>query len=200
MLFKIIKKEIILFILLLGCVNAQPKLIGMKFNEKENGTFITISFDNIIIRDNITAWFKDSGWFYITIYDSQVDTTKKWPFQKTGNILGINTRQIGKTSQIDYKLKNKIEDFDFLILNEKQINLSLRYPISETLAQINNAILNDDTSNKNNPKNKKKWFESGKFSFLLISSAFTAKGVIRKNKKDVLSAIIITILISIFIN
>jgi len=200
MLFKIIKKEIILFVLLLVCVNGQPKLIGMEFNEKENGTFVTISFDDIIIRDNITAWFKDNGWFYITIYNSHIDTTKKWPFQKTSNILDINTRQIGKASQIDYKLKNKIEDFDFFLLNKNQINLSLRYPLSETLAQINNVILNDDKLKKNDNKNKKKWFEPEKFSFLIISSAFITKGIIRKNKKDVLLAVIMTILTSVFIN
>lgn len=200
MSFKIIKKGIILIAFLTYGVKCQSNLIGMEFSEKENGTFIILKFDNKIKKHDITAWFQDSGWFYVTVHDVNLDSTKKWPFKKTGNILNIQTRQIGESSQIDFKLKNKIEDFDFFILNENQMNLSLRYPLSETLAIIDSITSDIGIISSLDTRVKNKWFSQNRFTFLLLGSTLISKGIIRSNDKEIILGFILTMMNYIFLN
>ncbi len=199
MSFKIIKKGIIFISIVSVIGNCESNLIGMKFNEKENGTFIILKFDGKIKKNNITAWFQNSGWFYITIHNTKLDTTKKWPFKKTGNILDIQAKQIGESSQLDFKLKNKIEEFDFFLLNDNQINLSLRYPLSETLAIIDSLSSENKIISSNKTKIKNKWYSQSRFSFLLVGTTLISKGIIRSSKKEIFSGLLFAMLNYMFL-
>ena len=137
--------------------------------------------------------------FYITIHNTKLDTTKKWPFKKTGNILDIQAKQIGESSQLDFKLKNKIEEFDFFLLNDNQINLSLRYPLSETLAIIDSLSSENKIISNNKTKIKKKWYSQSRFSFLLLGTTLISKGIIRSSKKEIFSGLLLTMLNYMFL-
>ena len=199
MSFKIIKKGIIFIAVISVMANCESNLIGMKFNEKENGTFIILKFDGKIKKNNITAWFQNSGWFYVTIHNTKLDTTKRWPFKKTGNILDIQAKQIGESSQLDFKLKNKIEEFDFFLLNNNQINLSLRYPLAETFSIIDSLNSGDNITFTSENRIKKKWYSQNRFSFLLLGTTLISKGIIRSNKNDVFLGLVFAMFNYIFL-
>jgi len=111
------------------------KIQGISFEEKVNGMLIRMICSEKFLPEQVTAWISESDWFYITLLGARIDTTKKWQFIKTGFILDYQAQQLKESVQLSFRLKRGIEAYEIMI-NPREVIITLRLPISETVAVI----------------------------------------------------------------
>ena len=51
-------------------------ITGVNITQKANGTILRINTKKTFPEGNISSFFHENGWFYITISDGLVDTTE----------------------------------------------------------------------------------------------------------------------------
>lgn len=111
------------------------KIQGISVEEKVNGMLIRMICSEKFLPGQVTAWISESDWFYITLLGARIDTTKKWQFIKTGFILDYQTQQLKESVQLSFRLNREIEAYEIMI-NPREVIITLRLPIAETVAVI----------------------------------------------------------------
>lgn len=154
-------------------------LKNVSFQGKENGLIVEFVFEGSVSPDSINAWQSQTEWFYFTLYNVLADTTELLEYTElTRPVLSFQPIITEKSTQIGIKLKNRVESFEILRINENHIlNAHLHYPL-ENFAELSSV----------SAYNKKKREFSNRFSrskswLLLIGSGYTLTGLMNDTKK-----------------
>lgn len=176
----------ILLILLCLCVNIKAEnnieVNGIEIIEKSNGTLITILLSKYLSEDNISGWFRDSGWFYLTMHGVIIDTAKSWAFSKTGAISKIEIYQTAESAQFNFRIKDNVENFEIASNSNGKVLLTLRQPLIESFHAINNAR-NNKTSKEITLESVKEptWKDALPFGLIFLGGGLSSKGILRSD-------------------
>ncbi|MFQ6674159.1 MAG: hypothetical protein ACE5GH_05165 [Fidelibacterota bacterium] len=117
---------------------AQPiEIHGIAIEEKVNGTLIRISKTGKIDPGRITAWTSNAGWFYMTIMGATIDTTRPFPFVRTGIVSDFQSHQLKDLVQLGFRLNRSIGTFHIdAVSSRDEIVVVLRLPVKTSLSAI----------------------------------------------------------------
>ena len=112
-------------------------ITGVEINEKANGTVLRLKTRSSFPEGNISSFFHENGWFYITIADALVDTTEIRRSDARGVVRNITADQLESTAQIAFQIKTKVESHElYQGKDPSEIVVSLRTPMDNSVARI----------------------------------------------------------------
>ena len=112
-------------------------ITGVEINEKANGTVLRLKTRSSFPEGNISSFFHENGWFYITIADALVDTTEIRRSDARGVVRNITADQLESTAQIAFQIKTKVESHElYQGKDPSEIVVSLRTPMDNSIARI----------------------------------------------------------------
>ena len=112
-------------------------ITGIEINEKSNGTVLRLKTRSSFPEGNISSFFHENGWFYITIADALVDTTEIRRSDSRGVVRNITADQLKNTAQIAFQIKTKVESHElYQAKDPSEIVVSLRTPMDNSIARI----------------------------------------------------------------
>ena len=110
---------------------------SLNISQKSNGTIIRIKTRNIFPEGNISSFFHENGWFYLTVAGGLVDTTEIRRTDTRGIIMSIAADQLGESSQLAFQMRTKVESHElYQSKDPSEIVISLRTAIKNNLAQM----------------------------------------------------------------
>ena len=110
---------------------------GIEISEKANGTVLRLKTRSNFPEGNISSFFHENGWFYITIADALVDTTEIRRSDARGVVRNITADQLESTAQIAFQIKTKVESHElYQGKDPSEIVVSLRTPMDNSVARI----------------------------------------------------------------
>ena len=123
-----------IIILITGFVIGQPDqlpiLNDIDFQIKENGLLIEFSFSSDIPLNHASGWYAQTGWFYVTLLNTTIDSSTVPSIQISELVKDIQFDQIGESVQVSFKLSMTPENHEFFQrLDTKRLFLSLRSPV-----------------------------------------------------------------------
>lgn len=127
----------ILIFLTAGILNGQEpyRITTLDINSKQNGLMLTIRSDRPIPESNVSAWYAQTGWFYMTILNALSDTLAVTKTRHRFPVLDIQSTNQENSTQIAIKSSHPIEQFEFYYSeNPPEILASLRFPVEAVLA------------------------------------------------------------------
>ena len=105
--------------------------------QKANGTILRIKTKEPFPEGNISSFFHENGWFYITVANSLVDTTELRKSDPKGVIKKIAADQLGNTSQLAFQMRTKVESHDlYQSKDPSEIVVSLRTRVTDDISRI----------------------------------------------------------------
>lgn len=167
---------------------------GVGIDQKANGTVITIHLDNTIPRNQVSAWFKETGWFYVTLHGATVDTTRSWPFSRTGAVTAFEAHQVAESAQLNFRLSEPVESFEISTSSEGKVLLTLRLPLSESIAAIERAW-DKPTSGEVTvgPPEELTWRAAVPHSLMFLGAGLAARGSIRSEQDQMAAGVVLLI-------
>ena len=112
-------------------------ITGIEINEKANGTILRIKTRSSFPEGNISSFFHENGWFYITIANALVDTTEIRRSDIRGVVKKIAADQLQNTAQIALQIKTKVDSHElYQGKDPSEIVVSLRTPMDNSVARI----------------------------------------------------------------
>ena len=112
-------------------------ITGIEINEKANGTVLRVKTRSSFPEGNISSFFHENGWFYITIADALIDTTELRRSDARGVVRKITADQLESTAQIAFQIKTKVESHElYQGKDPSEIVVSLRTPMDNSVARI----------------------------------------------------------------
>ena len=112
-------------------------ITGVEINEKANGTVLRLKTRSSFPEGNISSFFHENGWFYITIANALVDTTEIRRSDARGVVRNITADQLESTAQIAFQIKTKVESHElYQGKDPSEIVVSLRTPMDNSIARI----------------------------------------------------------------
>ena len=112
-------------------------ITGIEISEKANGTVLRLKTRSSFPEGNISSFFHENGWFYITIADALVDTTEIRRSDTRGVVRNITADQLESTAQIAFQIKTKVESHElYQGKDPSEIVVSLRTPMDNSVARI----------------------------------------------------------------
>ena len=112
-------------------------ITGVEINEKANGTVLRLKTRASFPEGNISSFFHENGWFYITIANALVDTTEIRRSDARGVVRNITADQLESTAQIAFQIKTKVESHElYQGKDPSEIVVSLRTPMDNSIARI----------------------------------------------------------------
>jgi len=112
-------------------------ITGLNITQKSNGTIIRVKTRNQLPEGNISSFYHENGWFYLTVVGSLIDTMEIRRSHPRGIIKSIAADQLGESSQIAFQTRTKVESHElYQSKDPSEIVISLRTSISNSLAQI----------------------------------------------------------------
>ena len=113
-------------------------ITSLKISQKANGTIIRIQTRNLFPEGNISSFFHENGWFYITVAGGLADTTELRRSDTRGVIKSVVADQLGGTSQLAFQMRTKVESHElYQSKDPSEIIVSLRTSIDNNLERIN---------------------------------------------------------------
>jgi hypothetical protein len=135
----------IISILLLQYFAYSQKIVleKLKVETKLNGVLIQMSLDTTLDESRVSAWQASSGWFYITLYQTEGDTSELVPKIISDDIINFQVIKSAESLQIGLRLKNPIENYEFSTGgNDRTLLASLHYS-TEYLTQLDSIKDNE---------------------------------------------------------
>jgi N-acetylmuramoyl-L-alanine amidase len=112
-------------------------ITGVNISQKSNGTIIRIKTRNLFPEGNISSFFHENGWFYLTVAGGLVDTSEIRRTDTRGIIKSIAADQLGESSQLAFQIRTKVESHElYQSKDPSEIVISLRTSIKNSLAQM----------------------------------------------------------------
>ena len=105
-------------------------ITGVNIDEKANGTILRIKTRSNFPEGNISSFFHENGWFYITIADALIDTTEIRRSDIRGVVKSVTADQLNNTAQIAFQIKTKVDSHElYQGKDPSEIVVSLRTPM-----------------------------------------------------------------------
>tara|TARA_B110000495_G_scaffold48384_1_gene40376 strand:- start:62 stop:1258 length:1197 start_codon:yes stop_codon:yes gene_type:complete len=112
-------------------------ITGVNISQKSNGTIIRIKTRNLFPEGNISSFFHENGWFYLTVAGGLVDTSEIRRTDTRGIIKRVAADQLGESSQLAFQMRTKVESHElYQSKDPSEIVISLRTSINNSLAQM----------------------------------------------------------------
>ena len=112
-------------------------ITNVNISQKSNGTIIRIKTRNLFPEGNISSFFHENGWFYLTVAGGLVDTTEIRRTDTRGIIKSVAADQLGESSQLAFQMRTKVESHElYQSKDPSEIVISLRTSIKNSLAQM----------------------------------------------------------------
>ena len=86
--------------------------------------------------NNITAWQASSGWFYITMYKVKGDSSSLMPHKLPSQVLNFQIIDSDESIQLGIRIKQPIENHDFLLVKKSNTLVASLHYSTEYLAQL----------------------------------------------------------------
>ena len=138
------------FLLIYGTLfSATPELSTITHIDvlfKDNGIICELNFSSTVNYNHASGWYSQTGWFYITILNTTLDSLALPMIPKSKYIHDTQFDKIGESIQISLKLTIKPDNYEFYQKsNMKQLFLSIRTPITPLVTHTSkNAKTNID--------------------------------------------------------
>ncbi len=111
---------------------------GVDISQKANGTILRIKTKKTFPDGNISSFFHENGWFYITISGGLVDTTEFRRSDIRGVISNVDADQLDQTAQLAFQIRSKVESHElYQSKDPNEIVVSLRTPMDNSVSRIN---------------------------------------------------------------
>ena len=112
-------------------------ITGVNIDEKANGTILRIKTRSNFPEGNISSFFHENGWFYITIADALIDTTEIRRSDIRGVVKSVTADQLNNTAQIAFQIKTKVDSHElYQGKDPSEIVVSLRTPMDNSVSRI----------------------------------------------------------------
>ena len=86
---------------------------------------------------DISSFFHENGWFYITVSGGLVDTTEIRRTDTRGVIQRVAADQLDNTAQLAFQIRSKVESHElYQSGDQNEIVVSLRTPINNSISRI----------------------------------------------------------------
>jgi hypothetical protein len=163
--------------------NRLIQIQSLAISQKMNGTIITILTDGTLPQD-VTAWEADNGWFYVTLIGCRIDTTIEKPFTETSIVIDFQSHQMDDAVQLNFQLSDKLSAFNILDNRKDEVLITMRSPIGDTVASLNETDLLNEQSVRPNP-----------LSYLVMASGsgLIAKGLADSKSIDFLAGSVVLV-------
>ena len=171
--------------LLSSVLHGEIKVEGITIEEKTNGTLISIHLNNHLPDNQISGWFKETGWFYVTLHGVTVDTNRAWPLIRTGAVTGFEVHQVAESAQLNFHLKQQVGDFEIISDSEGKVSLTLRLPLTESATAIEKAGKRPAGQEVTvGPPEELTWRAAVPYSLIFLGTGLAAKGLLRSEKQE----------------
>ena len=131
-------------------INSEMKNITI--NPKSNGIILTMKLDTLLEQNKIFAWQANSGWFYLTLYETKGDSTKLLPETIPKEIRKFQIIENKESLQIGIRLNEPIQNYEFRYNKDNNtITSNLHYSI-EYFSKIDNILKNQQPKLEKSPK------------------------------------------------
>jgi len=175
-------------------LHGEIKVEGITIEEKTNGTHISIHLNNHLPEDQISGWFKETGWFYVTLHGVTVDTNRTWPLIRTGAVTGFEVHQVAESAQLNFHLKQQVGDFEIISDSEGKVSLTLRLPLTESVTAIEKAGKRPAGQEVTvGPPKELTWRAAVPYSLMFLGTGLAAKGSLRSEKQVTTAGVLMII-------
>ena len=112
-------------------------IADINIESKSNGTIIRLSTKKPFSERNISSFINKHGWYYLTVANAVVDTSKINTGLSRGIVSKIESDQIGETAQVAFKIRSKVISHDwYQSLDPTEIIITLRTPLGKVEEHI----------------------------------------------------------------
>ncbi|SUZ75119.1 uncharacterized protein METZ01_LOCUS27973 [marine metagenome] len=112
-------------------------IMGVEISQKANGTILRIRTRNTFPEGNISSFFHENGWFYLTVAGGLVDTTEIRRSDTRGVVQSVAADQLGQTAQLAFQMRTKVQSHELYQSSDpREIVVSLRTPMGGSMARI----------------------------------------------------------------
>ena len=112
-------------------------ITGVGITQKANGTILRIKTKRAFPEGDISSFFHENGWFYITVSGGLVDTTEIRRTDTRGVIQRVAADQLDNTAQLAFQIRSKVESHElYQSGDQNEIVVSLRTPINNSISRI----------------------------------------------------------------
>ena len=108
-------------------------ITDLDIEQKTNGTILTIYTRERFLEGHISSFEHDNGWFYLTIQDGIVDTTRINKTDTRGVVAKVTANQFSESAQIAIRLRSSIIGHEvFQSPDPNTIVITLRTPFDKS--------------------------------------------------------------------
>ncbi len=112
-------------------------ITGVDISQKANGTILRIRTRNTFPEGNISSFFHENGWFYLTVAGGLADTTEIRRSDTRGVVRRVAADQLGETAQLAFQMRTKVQSHEVYQNNDPgEIVVTLRTPMDNSVARI----------------------------------------------------------------
>jgi len=105
--------------------------------QKANGTILTVFTREKFNQGHISSFEHENGWFYLTVQNGVVDTTKINKADTRGVIAKVTANQFAQSAQLAFRLRSEIIGHEvFQSLDPNAIVITLRTPFDKSTERI----------------------------------------------------------------
>jgi len=192
-----ISKKIYFFLLsfLLSVLYSDEVIVlkDLGIDAKTNGLIIKLNLSEPITENDISAWQAKSGWFYMTLYQIEHDSSDLSLVPLPDDVLDLEIIQNEKSIQIGLKMRQLIENYEFSYNKDENLLISSLHYSTRALSVLDsNREFKRLDQTKGMHEGIKKWL-------ILTGSGLTLAGSLENKDMNSKSKIGIIILISTFI-
>ena len=157
------------------------KITDIKINSKKNGIFLTIHSNKPLSRENAAGWYSETGWFYTTIMDAQIDTNLIEVINTPPIVKKVSLHNTRESVQISLKVPPiEIHDF-FESDNPNELMIALRFP----LATMDPILAEAKSAHKSNIDIQTALnYNQIRNSLILVGTSLFIAGIISSDDQD----------------
>ena len=112
-------------------------ITNLGIEQKANGTILSIYTRERFYDGHISSFEHDNGWFYLTVQDGIVDTTRINKAETRGVIAKVTANQFAESAQISFRLRSEIIGHEvFQSPDPNAIVVTLRTPFDKSAERI----------------------------------------------------------------
>ncbi len=139
-LLKLIRIMLPLLICTVVNLPGQTSITGLSIESKKNGAFLRIMTNKPVDLQYTSGWIRKDIYFYLTVMNARADTDRIMATPLIKPVTKLELSHVGESAQFAFELDQPLESFDlYQSDNPPEILVSLRFPITDVLASLQEA-------------------------------------------------------------
>ncbi len=116
---------------------ADFNITHLEIDQKSNGTILTLYTQQRFDEGHISSFVHENGWFYLTIQNGLVDTTRINKVHTRGVVAKVTAHQFAESAQIAFRLRSGIIGHEvFQGTDPNAIIITLRTPYDKSAERV----------------------------------------------------------------